>query len=259
MFKYLKAVFVLIPRFIVEYFAWILPYSINPKKIPIEKRFAKVQKICRNILKAFNIVCYDEQFLKFYESKDRNKNYLIFSNHLSFLDPLLFLSVAKNPVTFVAKKETRKYPLVGRIIRIMEGEFLDRGNLKQELKTFKSVQERILSDDKLDILIFPEGTRNKEPLEKGVGEFHPGTFRCAFKTQANIMICPIFGTFRAVNTKYKDKYNPILIKVSKELKYDDYKDKNTIQLAEELHNLMDNEVSEFKKIDQSKLKFLNKK
>lgn len=258
MFKYLKAVCLLVPRFIVEYFAWILPYSINPRKIPIEKRFAKVQNICKKILKAFNVICYDEEFINFYKTKDKNKNYLIFSNHLSFLDPLLFLSVAQSPVTFVAKKETRKYPLVGRIIRIMEGEFLDREDLKQELRVFKSVQERIVSDDKLDILIFPEGTRNKEPLTKGVGEFHPGTFRCAFKTQANIMVCPIFGTFRAVNTKYKEKYNPIIIKMSKELKYDDYKDKNTVQLAEELHNLMDEEVKEFKEIDQSKLKFLNK-
>ena len=258
MFKYLKAICLLIPRFIWAYFTWILRYSINPKKYPIEKRFNKVQAICKKVLAAFDIVCYKEDFVNFYKTKDKNKNYIVIANHMSFLDPLLFLSVAETPITFIAKKETRKYPLVNRIIRIMEGEFLDRGDLKQELKVFMNVQKRLVSDEKMDILIFPEGTRIKDPYAE-VAAFHPGTFRCAFKSQAPIMVTPIFGTFRAVNTKYKDRHNAVMIKTIKEIKYEDYKDMNTVELSEYVHDLVNNEVTNYKIEEPKKLKFINKK
>ena len=54
MFKYVRVVLKILPLLIFEYFAWILPYSINPKKYPFEKRFKKVQKLIIKVIKAFN-------------------------------------------------------------------------------------------------------------------------------------------------------------------------------------------------------------
>ena len=105
MFKYVRVVLKILPLLIFEYFAWILPYSINPKKYPFEKRFKKVQKLIIKVIKAFNIVSYDETYQKFINSKDPNRNYVIFCNHMSFLDHLYFISRSKTPVTFVAKIE----------------------------------------------------------------------------------------------------------------------------------------------------------
>ena len=65
MFKYVRVVLKILPLLIFEYFAWILPYSINPKKYPFEKRFKKVQKLIIKVIKAFNIVSYDETYQKF--------------------------------------------------------------------------------------------------------------------------------------------------------------------------------------------------
>ncbi len=258
MFKYIKAVFLLLPRFIWAYFAWVLRYSINPKKYPLEKRFAKCQAICKKIFAAFDVVCYKDEFVNFYKTKDKNKNYVIISNHMSFIDPLLFLALAETPVTFIAKKEVRKYPFVGRIVRILEGEFLDRQDLKQELKVFMSVQKKLASEERIDILIFPEGTRIKDPKAE-VATFHPGTFRCCFKTQAPIMVSPIYGTYRAVNTKYKDRHNAIMIKTIKEVKYEDYKDMNTTELSLYVHDLVNQEVDNYKVLEPKKLKLINKK
>ena len=73
------------------------------------------------------------------------------------------------------------------------------------------------------------------------------------------MVTPIFGTFRAVNTKYKDRHNAVMIKTIKEIKYEDYKDMNTVELSEYVHDLVNNEVTNYKIEEPKKLKFINKK
>lgn len=259
MFKYLIIALKIIPFLIFDYFTWILRYSINPKKYPIEKRFKKVQKLINRVIRAFNIVSFDDSYQKFIDNKDPNRNYIIFCNHMSFLDPLYFISRSKKPVTFVAKKESAKYPFVGRIIKILDGEFLDREDNKQALRTFMSVQKKLLSQDRMDIIIFPEGTRNKDPLNNEVAAFHPGAFRCALKTKCPVLISSIFGTFRASNGKYHAKYNPIRLNCIKVLEYEDVKNMNTEQISEYAHTLINDDVKEAKVFDFEKMRLLNKK
>ncbi len=259
MFKYVRVVLKILPLLIIEYFVWILPYSINPQKYPFEKRFKKVQKLITRVVKAFNMVSYDESYQKFIDSKDPNRNYVIFCNHMSFMDPLYFISRSKTPVTFVAKKESAKYPFVGRIIKILDGEFLDRDDNKQALKTFMSVQKKLSSSTKMDIIIFPEGTRNKDPLNSEVAPFHPGAFRCALKTKCPVLVSSIFGTFRASNGKYFAKYNPIRLSCIKVLEYDDIKEMNTEQISEYAYNLINEDVKKAKEFDSVKMRLLNKK
>ena len=259
MFKYVRVVLKILPLLIFEYFAWILPYSINPKKYPFEKRFKKVQKLIIKVIKAFNIVSYDETYQKFINSKDPNRNYVIFCNHMSFLDPLYFISRSKTPVTFVAKKEIEKYPFVGRIIKILDGEFLDREDDKKALRTFMNVQKKLASSTRMDIIIFPEGTRNKDPLNSDVTSFHAGTFRCALKSKCPVLIASIFGTFRASNGKYFAKYNPVRLENIKVLEYEDIKDMNTEQISEYSYQLINDDVKKAKVFDKEKMKLLNKK
>lgn len=259
MLKYLRLICKVLPSVIFAYFAWIFRYSRNPKKYPYEVRFKKVQKLIRKVIKGFNIVTYDESFKKFYKTRDKDKNYVFYSNHLSFLDPLVIIANADRPITFVAKKESEKMLFVGRIIKILDGEFLDREDNKKALRTFLNVQNKLLSDQKMDVLIFPEGTRNKDPLNTDLAYFHPGSFRCALKTKSNIAVISLFGTFRGTGIKYKAKYNPVNINVIEELKYEDYKDLNTEQISEYIYDKINSDVKVVKEINYKELKMLNTK
>ena len=53
------------------------------------------------------------------------------------------------PASVVAKKETRKMPLIGKALVALDGIFLDRENLKQSLKVMLELQEDLIERNKL--------------------------------------------------------------------------------------------------------------
>lgn len=259
MFKYFIAAIKLVPIIIFEYFVWILRYSLNPKKYPLELRFKRVQKLCRKVMKVFRMRGDYSSVEEFYKNRNKTKNHLFVCNHQCAFDPLCFICLADSPITFVAKKESKKLLFVGRVITILDGEFLDRGNLRQELKVFMHVQEKLKSNQKLDILIFPEGTRNKDPKNNPISPFHAGTFRCAYKTESPIAVFCMYGAYRSSSFKYKNKYNPIQIEYLKTINYEEYKQLNTDEVAKLTHDLMNAKNEELKINDRYLMKMLNKK
>lgn len=255
MFKYFIAVLRLLPVVIYDYFAWMLKYSIKPEKYPIEKRFFKVKKLLKYAMKLFNVVPDTKSFDEY--NKESNTNHLIICNHQSAFDPLFIISRATRPTTVVAKKEARKYPIIARIIRCIDGEFLDREDNKQALRVFMRIQKRMIENKRFDVIIFPEGTRNKSPMTTDVASFHAGTFRPAFKAKASILVVSIYGVFRASGMKFKNKYNPCSLNVLKEYKYEDIKDLNTEIVSKEAHKLINDDVKTQKEKDLKMFKLLN--
>ncbi|MFA6667412.1 MAG: lysophospholipid acyltransferase family protein [Bacilli bacterium] len=256
--KYLKAILLAGWRIIVGYFTWMVRYSRHPEKYPIEKRFAKIQKLSQKVLKALNVV-YDVKGLdEYYKHKKPGENTLIICNHLSDADPIVMMALAKTPVTFVAKLESKKFPFVGRVVRSLSGVFLDRNDLKQELRQMMKVQEMIKNYRNLDVIIYPEGTRNKNSDGDAL-EFHHGTFRPAMKSGADLAIFSIFGSQRVFNIKCKNKYNPIELRYLKTFTQDDYKSMSTPEMALLAHDMVVKSVNESRIVDKELMKKLNKK
>ena len=112
----------------------MLRYSLKPSKYDLNKRFLKIQKLIKKVLKAFNVSLDEIDLEKYENSAKTDEARLIVANHISDFDPLIFIAAAKRPLTFVAKIESEKYPLVGRVIKVIDGKFMDRGDLKQSLK-----------------------------------------------------------------------------------------------------------------------------
>ncbi len=258
MIKYLKAIFLVGWRIIVAYFAWMRKYAKHPEKYPIEVRFAKVQKLAQRVLKSFNVV-YDIHGLdEYYASKKPGENRLIVCNHISDTDPIVMMALSKTPVTFVAKKESETFPFVGKVIKCLSGEFLDRNDLKQELKVMMNVQNKLQNYRNLDFIIYPEGTRNKKPDQDAL-EFHHGTFRPAMKAGISFTVCSIFGSQRVLNKKCKNKYNPIELNYIKTFTVDDYKDSTTPQMAVLAHDMVVKSVNEQRVVDKEMMHSLNKR
>jgi 1-acyl-sn-glycerol-3-phosphate acyltransferase len=258
MIKYLKAVFTAGIRIIIAYFVWMIRYSNHPEKYPIELRFKRVQKLAQAVLKAFNVVYDLHGYDEYYTSKKPNENRLIVCNHLSDTDAIVMMALSKTPITFVAKKESEKFPFVGRVIKSLSGEFLDRNDLKQELRAMMNVQQKLTTYKNVDFIIYPEGTRNRNPLTDAK-EFHHGTFRPAVKAGIPFTVCSIYGSQRVLDIKCKNKYNPIELNYIKTFTSNDYSSLTTPQIAIMAHDMVIKSVNEQRKVDHAMMHDLNKR
>ena len=74
--------------------------------------------VARNIWS--NIIMYGMGFypeIKFKQHIKKGKSYMLVSNHKSMIDIMLMLSLSKDPIVFVGKKELEKIPLFGYFYR----------------------------------------------------------------------------------------------------------------------------------------------
>lgn len=84
----------------------------------------------------------------------RDRNYLIISNHLSYIDIFVIYSVI--PSLFVANSELREDFLLGAIIKYSGGVFVERRNRAKLLKDMNNIKN--ILNMGLNAVIFPEGT-----------------------------------------------------------------------------------------------------
>ena len=211
MFHYTKAIFRVVPRIIVTYLFTLKKYAKNLAKYPRELRFGKIRDISRRIIRAFN----GEIQVFGLENLPMDTNFYMVSNHMSMLDPLPYMVTYEKPLTFVGKIELKKMPMVPRAFEVIEGEYIDRENLRQSLKMMLRVEEDLKKHNK-SWMIFPEGTRIRDQLLP-VQPFHPGSFRPAMKAGVPIVPAAIYGTFRILKSKPQFKKYPILVSFLKPL------------------------------------------
>ncbi len=103
------------------------------------------------LLKIFKINLIVNNDLKKIPAK---KNYLIVSNHISWLD--IFVINSAYPVTFVAKHSISKWPILNWLVKASETIFIDRKKITKIKETSKEIEDYL--ESKGSICIFPEGT-----------------------------------------------------------------------------------------------------
>jgi 1-acyl-sn-glycerol-3-phosphate acyltransferase len=124
------------------------------------------------------------------EHVPRNGPVLLVANHSSFLDPPLVGGVAPRPLSFMAKAELFRVPLLGPLIsrlnaRPVRREGADASALRTAL--------RILQEGGV-LLMFPEGTRGPEGMLR---EPKPGAAMLAVLSGAAVVPVFIQGSGRA--------------------------------------------------------------
>lgn len=234
---YGKAVLVAGAPIIWDYFAWMRKYSNHPEKYAFDIRYKKLQKLLNTLNKGFNVDYHVEGLEKLPE-----ETCCIVSNHLSAYDPISLICVMDKPCTFVAKKELEKKPFAGRIIKGIDGLFLDREDLKQSLRVMMKVEEDLKKKKDKNWIIFPEGTRNHDQM-KNLKEFHHGTFRPAVKAGVPIQPVAMYGTFRVLKRKPAYKRYPIFIKFLDPIYPSQYKDMSTQEIAKLCQDKIEQAIS----------------
>lgn len=114
---------------------------------------------------------------------------LYVSNHRGYFDILVTYSIVPGLTSFISKKEIQKVPIVSNWMMYMKCLFLDRKDVKADLKTILRGIEQI--KEGYSIFIMPEGTRNHTDK---LLPFHEGSFKFAQKTGCPIIPVSITNT-----------------------------------------------------------------
>lgn len=237
MFHYTKAILKVAPRILVTYLFYVRKYAKNIDKYPRALRFNKVRVISKKILNALGA----EITVFGLDNIPTDTNFCMVSNHMSMLDPLPFMVSYNEPLTFVGKKELMELPLVPKAFVTIEGECIDREDLRQSLKVMLKVEDDLKKHEK-SWMIFPEGTRIRDQLLP-VAPFHYGTFRPATKAGVPIVPAAIYGSFRVLKTKPQFKKYPILVSILKPMMPEEYAKMPTSEIAELMQKTIQREIT----------------
>lgn len=97
---------------------------------------------------------------------------LLVSNHRSYMDITAIGALA--PVTFLAKMEVSRWPVLGYGCRLVDVVFVDRDSAESRRSSRDDVARRLRN--RTSIVVFPEGTSYEGP---GLLAFKPGIFQTA--------------------------------------------------------------------------------
>lgn len=118
------------------------------------------------------------------EKPDKDKVYILSSNHTSLADILLMLALFPNCFLFIGKKELTKFPLFGFFYK-RTNILVDRKSLRSRRDVFERAGKKI--NQGIGVCIYPEGGVPKDkPL---LGAFKNGAFKLS--VDKNIPIIPI--------------------------------------------------------------------
>ncbi len=139
---------------------------------------------------------------------DKNKPYLIISNHQSIFD-IFALYTTLYPLQFkwFIKKSLFYTPFFGTFLYVVGYIPIDRKDKYSSISAIKKAINYINSG--MPVLMFPEGTRS---LKDTIGEFKPGGMVIAERTGADILPIVLKNTLN-IYKKGSKIINPSLVKV----------------------------------------------
>jgi 1-acyl-sn-glycerol-3-phosphate acyltransferase len=137
------------------------------------------------------------------ENIPKKTNFIIVSNHNSFLDPALIMATVPQKIYCIALRDIYKLIWLGWFLKAVET--LPSGSASQ-----KAIN--LLMQNK-NVGVFPEGGVSRDGKLK---EFRRGTAVLAFKTGRPIVPCAILGTFEALPFGSRfPKLRPLKLKIGK--------------------------------------------
>jgi 1-acyl-sn-glycerol-3-phosphate acyltransferase len=151
------------------------------------------RQVCKVWMRLFFLLTLCRLKIKGAEHFKKGENYIVISNHNSFIDVPLLTPFIPGANKTIAKIEISRVPLFGLIYK--RGSILvDRKNKDSRRDSYNKMKAVLESG--MHMCIYPEGTRNKsnEPLK----EFHSGAFRLAIDTGKPIIAAVLFNTKRVL-------------------------------------------------------------
>ena len=171
--------------------AFLLIWGVGLWKEPARTRlFQHVSRVWMRIFFFFSGLRIS---IKGKENFAKGENYVVISNHNSFMDVPLTTPFIPGPNKTIAKKELAAIPVFGLIYK--RGSILvDRKSEDSRKNSFIKMKEVLQLG--MHMCIYPEGTRNKS--EMPLQQFHNGAFKLAIDCGRPILPTLIFNTARVL-------------------------------------------------------------
>ncbi|XP_031248055.1 1-acyl-sn-glycerol-3-phosphate acyltransferase-like [Pistacia vera] len=122
-----------------------------------------------------------------------NERAIYISNHASPIDIFLIMWLTPTGTVGIAKKEIIWYPLFGQLYVLAKHIRIDRSNPSAAIKSMKEAARAVV-ENKLSLIIFPEGTRSKNGR---LLPFKKGFIHLALQSRLPIVPMVLTGTHRA--------------------------------------------------------------
>lgn len=241
--RWLRIIFKVIRYGIPFVFYVLFTYPFR-NKISRIKRFRKLQYYLKNLHKDLDV----ELHVSGLENLPNEQSFLIAPNHQSMLDGSVMFEILDDPIAFISKGEVTKVPVAKHILATMGSIFMNRDNLKEELRVMRQVRQSML-DENVKWVIYPEGTRTRDPNFK-LNEFKAGTFKFPMQINKKIVPCAVFGSTRLINAKCHFKKYPIYVHFFKPFTKEDYKHMTTQDVANKCREMIQAKVDEFIQMDK---------
>ncbi len=235
--KIIKWVLIILPSAIVVFFLLKI-YKLRRNKMSRIRLYRKLNRYLKYVCRVLGLELHVDGI----ENIPLEDSFLITPNHQSLIDPLLFFCVFDDPVSFACKDSIKKIPVVNDFVNLIDGCYLERDNLRQEIKTMKYIRD-IMSKKHVNYIIFPEGTRTKDSNLK-MNEFKSGAFKYPMSIEKKILPVCINGTNRVFNKKIKDKKYPITVSFLPPISKQDYQNLSTNDVSELVHNRIENRLNQ---------------
>ncbi len=127
------------------------------------------------------------------EKLSASQRYIFMANHVSNIDPPLFLPLVPGRTAVMVKKELFDYPILGRAMRLGSFVPVDRGNRDAGIGAVREAKKVI--DQGISMTIFPEGKRS---FDGKLLPFKRGPFYLAMECGIPIAPVTIVGTHQAM-------------------------------------------------------------
>lgn len=161
--------------------------------------------------------------------------FMLVCNHVNDFDPAPILyALPHRQLAFIAKQEVRDMFLVGPILHKLQGQFINRENDREALKTIiKCIQ--IIKEDKGSIAVFPEGGIH---ADRKFHRFRPGVFKIAQKAKVPIVVCTLKNTRWMIDNLLHLKRTDTEFSVLTVIYPEEFENVTTPELADRIYQIM---------------------
>lgn len=135
--------------------------------------------------------------------------FVILSNHQGLMDIPVLMAVFPHPLSFVAKKELLNVPFINLWIISLQSLTIDR---KKPFRAHKKISDRLGSENKNPLIIFPEGTRSRSQKE---GTRKKGGIDLVERSGMPVVYVRINGTYKIWEEYGKIRPAEIDVKISR--------------------------------------------
>ena len=222
--------------FLVPVFCFKLCYyAKHVEKYTEEQRYALLRFIDRRAIKGGRITID----IHGQENYPKESGFMMFPNHQGLFDVLAIMQTCEKPFSVVMKKEVQNIPFLKQVFACMKAYAIDREDVRQSMKVIQQVAKEVQAGR--NYLIFPEGTRTKNP--NTVHEFKGGSFKSATKAKCPIVPIALIDSYKSFDTKSIERIK-VQVHILKPMLYEEYKDMKTVEIAAEVKKRIEAVIAE---------------